>query len=576
MKKLFLMLIFFPLPILLLAQDNNGDEITGNFDLYFSTLLKSKQYETAEKVIKKLIEKNPETLQYEVALGKIYKEEGQQEKAAKTFDQVISALPKEESAIRDLANDLYQMEEYDLAIKVFLRGRKLLNNDQLFTYELISLYRYKKDKNMLIQESLNALSVTPQFLQRAETTFSTLLEGNPDYLILQNALLKRIQKDQKNETYVKLLIWQYLQQQQYDLALDQLIAQDNRIKDDGSVIFETAQIFTAGKAYQTAIKAYNYLLSKGKDNPYYLPSRLATVDASYQLMLMGSAQEKDITAIASQYEAIFNEYGKNTKTLFALRKWASIQAYYLHHLEKGEQALETALKIPGISDTESGDIKLELADIYVLTNEPWEAILLYGQVAKTFENQNIGNEAKYRLARLSFFQGNFSYAKSQADVLKASTSQLIANDALNLSLLLSDHLETPADTLALKLYAAAELLQFRNLSAAAISKLDSISILYPQNSLADDILISKSMIYIKDRDFSKAVPLLQELIAHPQKNIWTDDALFILAGLYEEQLNDPEQAKIFYQRLITEFPGSMFTTEARKHFRKLRGDNIKS
>ena len=126
------------------------------------------------------------------------------------------------------------------------------------------------------------------------------------------------------------------------------------------------------------------------------------------------------------------------------------------------------------------------------------------------------------------------------------------------------------------MYAAAGALQFRNLSAAAIAKVDSIPLLYPKNSLTDDILMFKSDIYIKNRDFLLAVPLLKELINHQQKGNWADEALFILAGLYEDQLNDPEQAKTLYQQLITDFPGSMFVTEARKHFRKIRGDNIES
>ncbi|MDO7742273.1 MAG: tetratricopeptide repeat protein, partial [Pedobacter sp.] len=276
------------------------------------------------------------------------------------------------------------------------------------------------------------------------------------------------------------------------------------------------------------------------------------------------------------FQTILNEYGQNARTLFAIRKLANIQAYYLHDLDKAEGSLEAALKLPGISNVEIGEMKLELGDIYVLNQEPWEAILMYEQVAKEFENQNIGNEAKYRSARLSFYQGNFTYAKSQADVLKASTAQLIANDAMNLSLLLSDHLETSADTLALKMFASAELLQFKNLSLPALAKLDSITTKYPQNTLADDILMTKSRIYIKNGEFDKAAVLLNQLVAHPQKNIWTDDALFMLAGLNEVQLNNPEQAKILYQRLITDFPGSMYIAEARKHFRKLRGDNMGS
>jgi outer membrane protein assembly factor BamD (BamD/ComL family) len=195
-------------------------------------------------------------------------------------------------------------------------------------------------------------------------------------------------------------------------------------------------------------------------------------------------------------------------------------------------------------------------------------------VAKQFENQDIGNEAKYRAARLSFYQGNFNYAKSQADVLKASTSQLIANDALNLSLLISDNLQSKTDSSALKMYADAEMLQFRNQPVQALAKLDSIAIAFPNNSLTDDILMARSRIYIKNNDIPNAITALKILTEKQGNSIWTDDALFTLADLYENNLKDNEQAKKLFQKLINDYPGSMFTNEARKRFRKLRGDNI--
>ena len=495
---------------------------------------------------------------------------------AQTSAKILDNLPKDEFKIRQIANELYLKQEFDLAAEVFLKGRKILGNDQLFNFELLALYRFRKDKERLIQEYLNTLATMPEMLQQAENVFSVLFENKADYLQLQTALYKRIQKDPQNESFAKLLTWQYIQQQEYEMALRQLIAQDKRIKDDGSILFNYTQIFVSNKAYDTAVKAYTYLLEKGKENEYYLPSRFGLIDAKYQIIQTGKNEEKEVAAVAAQYQAVLDEYGKNNRTLFAIRKLATLQAQYLYHPQKAVELLETALKMPGLPAAEIGEMKLELGDNYVLTGKPWEAILLYGQAAKEFENQNISNEAQYRTARLSFYQGNFSYAKSQADVLKASTTQLIANDALNLSLLLSDHLETPADTLALKMYADAEFLQFRNLLPAAIRKLDSITIVYPKNNLGDDILMTKSRIAIKNGDFNSAIVQLKQLIANPQKDIWTDDAIFTLAGLYEVQLNDPEQAKILYQKLITDFPGSMFVAEARKHFRKLRGDNIES
>lgn len=559
---------------ILLEKLFNKTNSDAYFELYFTSLLKIKKFEEAEKLVKKLIRQNPKKPTYSIALGRYYQEKGQTNEANKQYMQAINSLPAEEYKIRELANNFYNFQAYDLAITTFLQGRKLMNDNKPFTFELLSIYRYKKDKNMLIQEYLNALPDMPQLLPQAESVLSTVFEDNSDYQLLQTALLKKIQKEPQTEIYTKLLIWQYLQQQEYETALRQLIAQDKRIKDDGAILYQAANTFLSNQAYPVAIKAYEYLLLKGKENEYYLPAKVELVNAKYQLVIAGKFEKNAIIELTGAYQAILDEYGKTPQTVFALKKWVNLQAYYLNDLEKAEKGLEEALKIPGLPNAETGQLKLDLGDIYILTQQPWEAILLYEQVAKQFENQAIGNEARYRSARLSFYQGNFTYAKSQADILKASTSQLIANDALNLSLLISDNLQSSTDSSALKMYADGEMLEFRNLGAKALIKLDSIPVAFPNNSLLDDILMAKSRIFIKNNEISQAVIVLKELTEKQQTSIWADDALFTLAGLYETNLKDNEQAKVLYQKLINDYPGSMYTTEARKRFRKLRGDII--
>nr|WP_121269587.1 tetratricopeptide repeat protein [Pedobacter schmidteae] len=600
MKKLFVVVVLCIVHLFCQAQENVDDALAYQYyqqgqyqqavvlfeklfgktkndtylELYFSSLLKLKRFDDAEKLIKKQIRQDPKNLQYGISLARVYQDKGQTEAANKLYMQMISILPADEFKIREIANHFYSFQAYDLAISAFLQGRKILNDNKPFTYELLSIYRYKKDKNMLIQEYLNALPEMPQLLPQAESVLSTVFEDNNDYQLLQAALLKKIQKEPQTEIYTKLLIWQYLQQQEYEMALRQLIAQDKRLKDDGSILFNTCNTFLDNKAYPVAIKAFEYLLTKGKENPYYLPAKVEMINAKYQQVVAGQFDQKAIVELAAAYQTIIDEYGKNVQTLFALKKLANLQAYYLNDLTKAENALENMLTIPGLPGSETGQIKLELGDVYILTKQPWEAFLIYEQVAKQFEGQDIGNEARFRAAILSFYQGNFTYAKSQADVLKTSTSQLIANDALNLSLLISDNLQSTTDSSALKMYADAEMLQFRKLPAQALVKLDSIVLAFPGNSLVDDILMAKSRIYIKNNDVSNAVKVLTTLTEQQTNSIWADDALFSLAELYEKNLKDKEQAKTLYQKLINDYPGSMFTNEARKRFRKLRGDNV--
>ncbi|KLT66283.1 tetratricopeptide repeat protein [Pedobacter sp. BMA] len=554
----------------LLDRPNNE----GYFDIYFNALLKLKRYDVAEKLVKKLIRQNPANDGYDIALGKLYQEKGDVQAASKIFNEAISKLPKEEFKIRNLANNFYRFENYDLAIQAFKQGRKILGNEQAFTFELLNIYRFRKDKSMLMQEYLDVLETMPQVLPQAEAVLSSVFEDKADYQTFQTAILRKVQKSPDAEVFIQLLTWNFIQQREFDMALRQLIAFDKRTKGSGETLFNSTYIFVDNKAYETAIKAYEYLLTKGKDSPFYLPSQIEMLNTKYNLQTSGKYTAADLAILAKDYQTLIDENGKNKNTLFALKKLANLQAYYLSQPDKAEKILEDAIQMPGLSTQDIGQLKLDLGDIYILTNEPWEAFLVYEQVTKQFEGQPIGNEARFRSARLSFYQGNFEYSNGQCLVLKAATSQLIANDALNLSLLISDNIQSPADSNALKMYADAEMLVFRNSPTQAIKKLDSISIAFPGNGLTDAVMMSKARILIKSGEFQSAANILKKITEEFKDGIWTDDALFTLGDLCEKNLNDIAQAKIYFQKLITDYPGSMFSGEARKRFRNLRGDGV--
>ncbi len=558
----------------LLEKLFNQTKSDAYFELYFNALIKIKKYKESELILKKLLKQNPDKHQYNIALGRVYQESGRTAEANKIYLEVINNIPKDENKIRQIANDFYRFEAYDMAVSVFLQGRKVLADEQLFTFDLLSIYRYKKNKPMLIQEYLNILGTLPQMLPQAQNTFASVFEDDSDYQLLQLALFKKIQKEPQLEVFSEMLIWQFVQQKEYELALRQLIAQDKRTNGNGITLYNTANTFIANKAYTTAIKAYEYILTKGTETEIYIPAKIELINAKYELAITGKYDKPNIKALADQYQEILTTYGKIPQTLFALKKLAYLQAYYLNDLKEAEATLEAGIKISGLPKSEVAQLKIELGDIYLLSKQPWEAILVYEQVSKQFEGQVIGSEARYRSAKLNFYVGDFGYAKSQADVLKASTSTLIANDALNLSLLISDNLLSKNDSLALTMYADADMLQFMNKTNEALEKLDSIDILFQNNSLTDDILMAKAKIYVKENELTKGTAALKDLITNHNTSIWIDDALFMFADILEKKLNNPEEAKKLYQQLVNDYPGSMFNAEARKRFRNIRGDNV--
>ena len=544
------------------------------YDPYFSSLLQIKKLDEAEKLTRSLLKSQPDNYNYPVDLGRIYQERGEQEKLIALYNGLIRAMPNNEFAIKDLAISFYRAEAYDFSIKTLLSGRKLLDDEKAFTYELLSLYRYRKDKPMLIHEYVLLLSESPEALQQAKIVLGNILEGNDDYDILKTALLRRLQKDPQNIALTELLTWQYIQQKDFDMALRQTLALDRRLKEDGIRVFELSRILISNQAYEQGIDALNYVTAKGENNRYYIPAKIDLLNIKTKQISSQKFSKADMLQLEADYQSLLSEFGISSGTAFAIRKLANLQAFYLQKPEEAAKQLEALLQLSGIAQAAMAEIKLELGDIYILSGEVWEAALIYGQVEKAFPNEVYAQEARYKNAKLSYFQGDFIWAKAQLDVLKSSTSQLIANDALDLSLLISDNLQNETDTAALKLYAEAELQIFKNQADTAISLLDNISKLYPSNVLADDILIAKSKIYLKANEIEQAITQLQKIIDNYGSELWGDDAIFMLADIYENKLKQPEKALELYQKIIDDYSGSLYIIEARKRFRALRGDKL--
>jgi tetratricopeptide (TPR) repeat protein len=546
------------------------------YSYYVSTLLKLKNFDEAESIMKKLIRKHPEVSDYQIMLGTVYTQQGNQDKADAVYNTVLKNLPADQMAIANLASSFYQTNNIDYSIKVFLQGRKILHTDDAFTYELINLYRLKRDKAALTEEYLNFLPANPTFVNQAESTLATLFEGEADYNTLKAALLRRIQKDPQQIIYAEMLTWQYMQQKEYDLALNQALALSRRANDDGTAIFDLCNTLNVNEAYDTAIRGYEYIISKGRTQPLYIAAKIELINTKNLKITSGKYQPADLLGLEQDYLALLTEFGHSNSTVFAMQKLARLQAFKLHKFKDAQKQLEDAVNIQGIRPDALASCKLDLGDIYLLVNQPWEATLLYSQVEKDFPNTAIGQDAKFRNAKLAYYTGDFTWAKGQLDVLKAATSQLIANDALNLLLLIADN--TIADSVggALKIYARADLHIFAEEPEKALLALDSIDKKFPNNTLSDDILMSKSRILIQQKNYADAVPLLKKIFDDHPTELWADDAVFMLGDIYENRLNDKATAQTWYQKIITDYPGSLWINAARKRFRLLRGDKADS
>ncbi|MBT8324443.1 MAG: tetratricopeptide repeat protein, partial [Winogradskyella sp.] len=182
--------------------------------------------------------------------------------------------------------------------------------------------------------------------------------------------------------------------------------------------------------------------------------------------------------------------------------------------------------------------------------------------------------ARFKVAKTSYYKGDFDWAETQLKILKSSTSQLIANDALELKLLISDNKYEDSTQTALRYYAKADLLAFQNKNLEAIKLLDKILEEHKGESIEDQALFKQAKLYESQQLYAEAEANYKYIIDNYRDDILADDAYFYLAELYVNTLNRPEEAKPLYEKIIFDYQDSIYFIDARKKFRMLRGDNI--
>jgi hypothetical protein len=547
-----------------------------HYTYYFYCLTALNDYSAAEKLVRSKIKDETGSYRYEVDLGYIYLLTDKPDKATKLFDEVISKMKPNRVNISEIANAFISRQLYEYTIKTYLRGRELLQYSEMFHQELARIYEMTGNYSAMIEEYLDLLEQDPSQLEMVQTRFQNTLDKDMDDKIsdlLRESLLKRNQRNPENRNYGEMLLWLSVQQKDFEFALIQARSLDTRFNEGGLLVFSIGNLSLSNRDYDVAIEAYGYLIKKGPLNAYYSESLTGILQAKFLRITEGyNYSSSDLQALRQEYADAISELGKNARTLVLMRDLAHLQAFYLNDLDESVQLLEEALDIPGAPEKVKAEIKLELGDIYLFTGEIWEASLLYSQVEKAFKNDPTGHEAKLRNARLSYFIGEFGWAKAQLDVLKAATSKLIANDAMELALLISDNMDPDSTYTGLAYYSRADLLRYRGQDSLALLTLDSIGTLGLYHSLDDEVLYSKAGIYIRCRDYNKADSALAEIVRNYQYDILADNALFKRAELQAGALNNKALAMEMYQQLMIDYPGSLFTTEARKRFRQLRGD----
>lgn len=551
----------------------------GVYSVYYKSLLGAKDYSKAEKITKKMLKQNKLGVYLYVYLGKIYKLEGDEKKEKEMYERAIKELLPAQPYIENLATAFKEERLYDYAIEVYNKAKKA-SPDYPYFYEKAEVYKLKNDLAAMINEYLDALEFRDSEIQTVQSNLQNSLgyddeEGGIKNPLLKQELQKRIQKHPDKIVLSEFLIFIQKQQKDFDGAFVQARALDKRLKEEGQRIYELARICVSNQQWETAKRCFDYLIEKGPDNPYYDSAIIEGLNVDYlSLVQKPQPSQEELITLEQKLTKANEKYKNSLQNPVIIKNLANLKAYYLNKSDEAIGLLNNFVAQGGIDAVTKAEYKIMLADIFLIKGEIWEASLLYSQVEKDFKYEAIGQEAKFRNAKLSFYAGDFAWAKTQADVLKGATSKLIANDALDLSLIISDAIGVDTNDVPLKLFASAELMILQHRYNDAIARMDSINLLFSSNTLGDDIYYKKAQIYTMLGKFQDAEAMYKNILEYYPNDLYGDDAQFKLAELYEKNINDKEKAKTAYQDVLTKYPGSIFTVEARRRFRELRGDNL--
>lgn len=527
------------------------------------------QYNEAEALLKSRI-KNSTYPVYLVELGYNYQLKQELELAKNQYEKAILKVEAKPVYVTSVAKQFESHSLLDYAIEAYKKGMQL-DPKRNYNIQLAQIYGEQGNIEAMFTNYADYVAEKPEFLNNIKRALSTFISEDSqteNNKILKKILLKKLQA-QPDAYWYDLLSWLFVQEKAYQKSFIQEKALYKRNPESLERIIQLALTTMEAKEYNISTDIFNFILSNTQNPGSIITAERYLLDIETKTAI----NKKAYQSIQKKYKSLFDTYGIYSQTLALQIAYADFMSFHLHEPEAAAKFLKQSLQLP-LSSYQEATVKLKLGDILVYQEKFNEALIYYSQIQTELKSSVIAQNARFKVAKTSYYKGDFDWAESQLKILKSSTSQLTANDALDLKLLISDNKFEDSLQVALKLYAKADLMAFQNKTDEAITLLSTILTTHKGESIEDQALLKQAKLYEDKKDYDNAIKNYQAIINHFSDDILADDAYYFLAELYNNILNEPEKAKPLYEAILFNHEDSIYFIEARKKFRQLRGDTI--
>ena len=539
------------------------------FNGLVSSLQQLEDFEEAEKLLVERMNTSANNPSILIELGHNFELQENQERAEQFYEEALQSIEGRPNYAYAIARGFEQYNLLDYAAKAYERAMEM-NTDRNFNLQLARIYGEQGKIEEMFSNYLDLIEDDMKFYGLANREFNRYItedaQAEPN-VILRKLLIKKLQ-EKPILLYNEMLSWLFIQQKDFDKAFAQERAIYKRGENNLQGILNLAFIAKEAGDYESAREIITYAIEESPSPIFNLQARHFLVNLELEY-----ASPEDYKKLENDFRDLIAEFPKSENSISLNIDYANFLAFQLDRKDEAIEILKATAE--GVnSDFEVARLKMAMADILVMQEKFNEALIYYSQVQNLVKNDVMAQNARFKVAKTSYYKGDFDWAKTQLDILKSSTSQLIANDALELSLLISDNSLEDTTQTALKKYARADLLTFQKRYPEAIQALDSILIDHKGEKIEDEALFSQAKLFEEEQDFKKAETNYLEIINSFGDDILADNANYYLAELYANELQDPEKAKGYYEQIIFNFADSIYFVEARKKYRMLRGDTI--
>ena len=589
MKHLFLTLTFF-VSYLAYSQDNSS--LAENYfregeyekaSQLFETLEKNNpfntrylkrlitcyqetsNYEKAANLLQKKLLNNPSQHYLRIEIGYNFDRQQKTALAKKEYDIAIEAITSNPSLGGIMGRMFQQNNLLDYAIEAYSKAMRLHENAS-YEFQIAQIYGEKGEFEKMFDSYIQLIDKDENYLGGVQRYISRYINEDATYsnnIAFKKAILKKSISNPKN-AWNELLSWLFTKQKDYGKAFIQEKALFNRNPAYIETVFRLAKIAFENNDTTAAKKSFDFILEKTN----FIEEKITA-----ELYLLRIAVKNTTRNSTSLFEKTLQEYGVNRNSLEIQLEFADYLTFKKNNPSKAIEVLEKALLL-STSKFKNARIKLKLGEVLVFTGRFNKALLYFSQVQTQLKNHPLSQQARFKVAQTSYFKGDFKWAKSQLKILKGSTTQLIANDAVDLFLVISDN--EPKDSIPSGLidFAKADLLAYQNKNTEAIAIYSTLAQKYQGQNIEDDVLFNQAALYLKESQYENTISNLLKIISIDAEGILVDDSYYLLAEVYKNKIKDTEKASEYYQKIIFEKPSSIYLVDARKKYREIRGDII--